>query len=353
MPNHPTIAGRTVRTRAARHTATRVLALATGISAAAGILFAGTTQGQSTLEPAGPRSAWIADLWWVMFWMGLAVFAIVLAVLAFAILRGRREETPADGGWFGSNAFVTVGGIIIPFVILMVVFGVTLKTLGAIASSGERDTLTIEVVGHQFWWEIRYPDHDVVTANEIHIPAGSRVELKLTADDVIHSLWVPELSGKTDLIPGRINTMWIEADRPGEYRGLCAEFCGIQHALMAFLVIAQPPEEFAGWLNAQREESREPVAGSLVERGEQIFLGSACVYCHTVRGTNASGMLGPDLTHIASRRTLGAGILENNVGNLAAWIIDPQSIKPGNRMPAANIDAEDLQALLAYLMTLD
>ncbi|MBW3634141.1 MAG: cytochrome c oxidase subunit II [Chloroflexi bacterium] len=306
----------------------------------------------SVLDPAGPRAARIAELWWVMFALGIAVFVVVMGLLLVAIFRGKRGSDTEERGPFTGTGFVALGGAVIPFLILMIVFGATLWTLIALAEPEGPPGLTIEVAGHQFWWEVRYPDQDVVTANEIHIPTGQPVELKLIGADVIHSLWVPQLSGKLDLIPGKTNTLWLEADEPGEYRGQCAEFCGIQHAHMAFLVIAQPPNEFAEWLDAQREPSDEPAPDSVVERGEQIFLGSACVYCHTVRGTNASGELGPDLTHLASRRTLAAGTLENNLGNLAGWIVDPQSIKPGNKMPATNLGSEELQDLLAYLMSL-
>jgi cytochrome c oxidase subunit 2 len=275
-----------------------------------------------------------------------------MALLLVAIFR-RRQPGAAEGGFFSGTTFVALAGAVIPFVVLMVVFGVTLRALIALAEPNEPAPLTIDVVGHQFWWDVRYPNEGVVTANEIHIPTDQPVTLNLTGGDVIHSFWVPQLAGKMDLIPGKTSTIWLQADEPGEYRGQCAEFCGIQHAHMAFLVIAQPQDEFAAWLDRQRQPSSEPAPDSLVERGEQIFLGSACVYCHAVRGTEASGELGPDLTHLASRRTLAAGTLENNLGNLAGWISDPQSIKPGNAMPATNLGSEELQALLAYLMSLE
>lgn len=327
-----------------------------GMVGLAGILLASvSTNAQerpSVLDPAGPRAARIADLWWVMFGLSAVVFAIVMGLVVAAVFRGRRGPDPDDRSFFTSSTFVVLGGAVIPFVILMIVFGSTLWTLIANARADDPAAVPIEVVGHQFWWEVRYPGQDVVTANEIHIPTGQPVQIHLTGADVIHSLWVPQLSGKLDLIPGQTNTLWLEADEPGVYRGQCAEYCGIQHAHMAFLVVAQPPDEFAEWLDQLREPANEPVADTLVERGQEIFLGSACVYCHRVAGTNASGELGPDLTHLASRRTLAAGTLENNLGNLAGWIVDPQTIKPGNKMPATNLTSEELQALLAYLMSL-
>ena len=190
------------------------------------------------------------------------------------------------------------------------------------------------------------------TANEIHIPAGQTVTLHVTTADVIHSFWVPELHGKIDLIPGQTNTVTIEADKVGTYRGQCAEFCGAQHAHMAFFVIAQSAEDFNAWLKDQSQPSVNPKVGSLEQQGQQAFLGSSCVYCHTIQGTNASGHVGPDLTHLASRKTIGSGILPNNPGNLAGWIINSQTIKPGNHMPPINLNGDQIQALLAYLTTL-
>jgi cytochrome c oxidase subunit 2 len=202
-----------------------------------------------------------------------------------------------------------------------------------------------------WWWEVRYPDHEVTTANEIYIPAGQPVNFRLTTNDVIHSFWVPELNGKIDMIPGKTNTLWLQAAEPGIYRGLCTEFCGLQHAKMQYLVIAVPPNAFAQWVEQQRQPAPAPT-DETTRLGQQIFLGSACVYCHAIRGTNASGQLGPDLTHIASRRTLGAGILPNNRGTLGGWTINSQHIKPGNRMPPMNLSGAELQALLDYLATL-
>jgi cytochrome c oxidase subunit 2 len=191
----------------------------------------------------------------------------------------------------------------------------------------------------------------LLTANYIHIPAGVPVRVHLGSQDVIHSFWVPELHGKLDMIPGQTNSFWLQADNPGEYKGICAEFCGTQHAKMLFLVVAQPPDEFAAWLEQQQQPAAVP-AEPLAQQGLQVFLTGGCVECHAVRGTDATGNLGPDLTHIASRRTLGAGILPNNPGNLGGWIADPQHIKPGNLMPDSPLTGEELQALLAYMATL-
>lgn len=191
----------------------------------------------------------------------------------------------------------------------------------------------------------------VVTANEIHIPVGTPVVLNSTSRDVIHSFWAPNIQGKRDLIPGRLTTIWFQVDREGVFRGQCAEFCGNQHAHMAFLIVAEPPEKFQQWLRSQRRPSVEPTDG-IASRGQQVFLSHTCVMCHNIRGTNAGAKNGPDLTHIASRRTLAAGTIPNNRGYLAGWILDPQHIKPGNRMPPNPLRPDELQALLAYIETL-
>jgi cytochrome c oxidase subunit 2 len=250
-----------------------------------------------------------------------------------------------------SNRFIVINGIAIPAIILSIVFGLNLNTLTALAPGNVEPALTIEVIGHRFWWEVRYPHHEVVTANEIHIPTGARVELRLSSQDVIHSLWIPELNGKADLIPGQTNRMYLYTDRAGEYHAACAELCGVQHAFMLLHVVAQPPDEFDAWIAQQQQPAPQP-ADEIALRGQQIFLGSACVYCHTIEGTSASGVIGPNLTHLASRKSLGAGVVPNTRGNLAGWLIDSQGIKPGNEMPPIYLQGDDLQALLTYLETL-
>lgn len=316
--------------------------------------FVGMAAGQSILEPASRSADRIAGLWWLMFWLGTAVFVVVMLLLMFAVLRGRRREDNHGLSNSRRQSVVLAGGVVIPLLILIVVFVFTFQTISGLADDRSDSNWTVEVISHQFWWEVRYPDEGVITANEIHIPAGEPVEFRLTSADVIHSFWVPELYGKLDMMPGTTTSVVITADEPGRYRGQCSQFCGVQHANMALYVIADEPEEFSTWLEQQREEAERPREGSLVARGEEVFLSSACVYCHTVRGSSAAtGELGPDLTHLASRETLAAGILENNQGNLAGWIVDPQHIKPGNLMPAVNLTSEELLALLAYLSSLD
>jgi cytochrome c oxidase subunit II len=199
---------------------------------------------------------------------------------------------------------------------------------------------------------VKYPDHDIVTANEVHIPINTAVELRLSSIDVIHSFWVPTLQGKMDLVPGRTNSSWINARQPGVFRGMCAEFCGLQHAHMQFLVIAQTQEEFDAWVQHQQMPAVEPLT-ALQKRGKGFFLGMTCVSCHTIRGNPANGEAGPDLTHVSSRRTLAAAMLENDFENLAAWIAAPQAIKPGVGMPNFDFEPGKLEALLAYLISLE
>jgi cytochrome c oxidase subunit 2 len=203
---------------------------------------------------------------------------------------------------------------------------------------------------------VRYPDsanpqNIVETANEIHVPVGRTVSIKMTSSDVIHSFWAPNLDGKKDLIPGHETRTWFRADSAGVYRGQCAEFCGHEHAKMAFLIVAEPPTQFQRWLESQKSEAATPT-DSLAQQGKRVFLSGSCAMCHAISGTSAGSNFGPDLTHLASRRTIAAGTLPNDASNLAGWIIDPQIIKPGVKMPPNQLDGNSLQALLAYLATL-
>jgi cytochrome c oxidase subunit 2 len=314
---------------------------------------------QSALDPAGPQAAHIDHLWWLLFWVSTAVFVLVLAVLfaALAVRRPPEATVTLNPGPEGERrrfrAVAAATGVTVA-----VLFGLLVASVATgreIASLEAPRALTVEVVGHQWWWEVHYLDPDssgsFVTANEIHIPVGKPVLVRAIGRDVIHSLWIPNLHGKRDLIPGRTSVIWLQADRPGLYRGQCAEFCGYQHAHMALDVFADPPARFAAWVAAQRQ-SPPPPAATLEQRGEQVFLGAACALCHTIQGTGANGQNAPDLTHLASRRTLAAGALPNTRVALSSWILDPGSAKPGSHMPPTNLHPDDLQALVAYLETL-
>jgi cytochrome c oxidase subunit 2 len=240
-------------------------------------------------------------------------------------------------------------------IILFVFLVLDLSVGRAITRNPGPEALQVRVTGHQWWWEVQYrdslPQNWATTANEIHVPVGRPVVFELRSTDVIHSLWPPNLNGKRDLIPGNENSIWFQADSAGVYRGQCAEFCGHQHAKMGFLVIAEPQDSFRTWLAAQRDTAMTPT-DSIALRGQEVFLSSSCVMCHTIAGTPAGSRIGPDLTHLASRRTIAAGTLPNTRGNLAGWIVNPQAIKPGVRMPSTRLDSDDLQALLTYLETL-
>lgn len=305
---------------------------------------------QSALHPVSRAAEKIAFLWWLMFWAGTVIFLITMALLLIAIVRRPRSEAKS-GPPLGGTKFVIVSGIVLPAIILVILLLVTMDVTVALRPT--RPDMTIQVTGYQFWWDIRYPEQGIVTANELHIPAGRPVRLELTSRDVIHSFWAPRLHGKIDLIPGRINTFWIAADKPGVYRGQCAEYCGAQHAHMAFYVVALPPEEFQAWVAARQTPHPEPAASTPAPaRGREVFFQAGCQQCHTIRGTRAAGRAGPDLSHLGSRLSLGAGTLPNTPGNLEGWISNSQAVKPGNRMPRMYLKPEDLHALRVYLESL-
>jgi len=254
---------------------------------------------------------------------------------------------PDEPGDLRAKALILFGGVVAPVLVLSTLFGFGVHVLGATnAPAAGEAARTVEVIGRQWFWEVRYPGTPAVTANEIHIPAGVPLRLEVRTRDVIHSFWAPSLNRKIDLIPGRANSILLEATKPGVYRGQCAEFCGLQHANMAFYVFADPPDKFRTWLANQAKPAR---AGSA---GAKVFTSQGCGACHTIRGTSATGKIGPDLTHLASRTTLAALTIPNRPGYLAGWILDPQHVKPGNKMPALNLNGTDLQQLLRYLTSL-
>ena len=306
----------------------------------------------STMTTGGPAAASIARLSVVLMIVAAVVFVIVMGLLLWPMLRGNdvAEDEPRlidERRW--EFRWIVLGGAVVPMVILTIVFVVSLVVM-----RGEEQPSTpydVEVIGHQWWWEVRYPTDGFVTANEIHIPVGRPVRIHLTSTDVIHSFWVPQLQGKTDAITGQVNETWLQADQPGTYRGECAEFCGMQHAHMSFVVVAESPADYTAWVAGQRAPAVVMTDSSALV-GQQVFLTQSCGYCHSVRGTPAGSHVGPDLTHLASRRTLAAGTLDNSRGNLAAWIENPDRLKPGTKMPPVPLDGPSLQALVAYLETL-
>ena len=313
-------------------------------------------QAHSALHPAGAQLALIvARLWDPMFATAIVIFALVAGALGWALLRRRAaSEAPDDPGRERGMRLTVSLATALTVAVLLVLLGLDISVSRATTAGPGKDALRIVVTGHQWWWEIQYGDSTsqggVTAANEIHVPVGRTVVLDLRSSDVIHTVWPISLSTKRDEIPGKKNSMWLRAARPGVYRGQCAEYCGQQHAKMAFLVIADAPGDFDRWLQAQRETAAPP-ADELAGRGQQVFL-SSCARCHTVAGTPAAGRAGPDLTHLAGRSTIAAGALSNTRGNLAGWILDPQSVKPGAYMPPLPLAPPDMHALVAYLETL-
>jgi cytochrome c oxidase subunit 2 len=278
------------------------------------------------------------------------VLAVVLALLAVGLLRRRAVLPDQRRGLAPGTTFVAIAGVVVPTVVLIALFVLTVDALPKTTPSPAKAQLTVEVAARQWFWDVSYAD-GARTANEIHIPVGVPVDIRVTSRDVIHSLWVPELNRKIDAIPGRTNHVVFDARSAGVFRGQCAEFCGLQHAHMALYVVAESRAEFERWLALTATPAPQPPDADL-ERGQQVLLGSACEYCHRIAGTNASGTVGPDLTHVASRLSLGAGTIPNGRGYLAGWILDPQHVKPGNKMPATALSGPDLQSLLDYLESL-
>jgi cytochrome c oxidase subunit 2 len=305
------------------------------------------------LDPRGPAADRIEGIWWLMLWISVGVFAVVLLMMAMAMWRGRNSSMLAldkdDVRW--GTPFVIGAGIVVPALILSGLFVFSLREMNALAAPGRDASLEIRVIAHDWWWEVRYPN-GAVTANEIHIPVGEAVRVALDTADVIHSFWVPQLQVKADHIPGRTTSVWLEADDPGRFRGQCAEFCGLQHANMAFFVVAQQSDEFDDWLAAQAAPAREPESPR-EQAGSEIFLSSSCSGCHAVRGTSANGDLAPDLTHVGSRSTIAGGILEATRSNLVGFISDPHRYKPGVTMPPTELSRSEIEAVVDYLEGLE
>jgi cytochrome c oxidase subunit 2 len=316
-----------------------------------------------SFDPVTARGLAIANLFALTLALSAAVLLLVAGLTIYVLVRYRepgrgasRERGDQEPPQIEGDRRLEIGWTVAPVLLLGALFLLTIRTMSTVAAPErpEAAALRVEVVGHQWWWEFRYPDLGVVTANELHVPVGTPLRLDLAAGDVIHSFWVPQLGWKLDAVPGRTNTMWLRVDRVGTYDGACTEFCGLQHAWMRVRLVAQPAGDFERWLQQQRAPAVEPPPGqeSLVARGQQVFLRNTCVNCHTVQGTAAAGRVGPDLTHFGSRQTLGAGIEPNTPEVLRRWVQNAQSVKPGVLMPAYSFSDDDLTALVAYLSAL-
>ena len=313
---------------------------------------------QDARDPGGVQAAHIHLLWLVMLAVTTIVSAAVLIAFLIPLWRAPRgnEETPPDPeAPFREERGASRSVIVAAVISAIGLFGLLVASVAtdrALAHLPLDNGISLEMTGHQWWWEVRYTDADsskeFSTANELHIPVGRPVTITLKADDVIHSFWVPNLHGKKDMIPGRDSIIQLRADRPGTYRGQCAEFCGYQHAYMALVVTAEPAADFDKWKQAQVASAAAPT-DALRTQGQQVFLTSTCMMCHAIQGTTANARKAPDLTHVASRPTLASGALPNTPDNLKNWIADPQKIKPGVNMPATALAEEDLRALVAYL----
>jgi cytochrome c oxidase subunit II len=316
---------------------------------------------QDALHPAGIQASHIAALWWFTVAVCGVVFVAILAGLFYALRHAPRADAASvpdmesmDRPESGAKR-VVVTAVVLSAIGLLVLLAASVVTDRALATLPLANAVHIEMVGHQWWWQVQYDDPDPSrmfnTANEMHIPVGRPVVITLKSDDVIHSFWVPNLHGKKDLIPGRVNTIQLQADKAGVYRGQCAEFCGLQHAFMAFTVVAEDDAKFQQWADAQRKPAPEPTDAK-ARRGHDLFMSGTCMMCHTIAGTTAGARKAPDLTHVASRPTLAAGTLPNDPQAMAAWIRDPQKLKPGANMPAHHVPDDELDALVTYLETL-
>jgi cytochrome c oxidase subunit II len=316
---------------------------------------------QTPLNPVGPGAAQIEHTFALIFWITAIVYCVVMIAAVTAIYRARHslsimpEPQPTNEASDRRATRAVAGAMVVTIVLLFVMLISSFRVSRALGELNGEDALTIDVYGHQWWWEIGYPNREsykiVETANEIHLPTGLPVRIHGTSRDVIHSFWAPNVQGKRDLLPGYDTDITIEIDQPGRWRGQCAEYCGEQHAHMSFYMVAESKENFEHWLNAEAQSAPNPTTPQTIH-GQEIFTTHACAMCHTIRGTSAGSRVGPDLTHVASRSTIAAGLLPNTVGNLAGWILNAQSLKPGCRMPPNQLSGADLQDLLAYLETL-
>jgi len=321
------------------------------------ILLAGLVVGcskdapQNYLRPEGPIATGQDKLWNLTFGIATVVFFLVEGALLFAVFKFKQRTTRDAPKQTHGNNKLEVGWTLAPAVLLALITIPTIQGVYSLAEAPEDNALNVEVLAKQWWWQYTYEDSGVVTANELHIPVGRTVLLRLKSEDVIHSFWVPKLAGKQDVVPGRTNTLKIEADKPGSYKGQCVEYCGLSHANMKLIVIAHEEDDFQDWVRSQQAEAQTPSAG-LPVTGQRLFLEGACAGCHAVNGTEAQSTVGPNLTHFASRSTFAGSMYENTEPNLVKWLQNPPGRKPGSKMPDLNLSDDEIKALVAYLQSL-
>lgn len=307
---------------------------------------------QSTLHPSSDFATRLDGLFDQIFWWAVGVFVVVEGVLLYALIKFRERPGGPRPKEIHGHVLMEVAWTVVPALILVAIAIPTIQTIFIVdRPTTDEDAIVVEAIGRQWWWEFRYPDLGIVTANEAHVPVGRTVDLRLRSADVLHAFWIPKLGGKRDLVPGHENNLWFRPDSTGVYWGQCAEYCGTAHALMGMRMVVQDTADFEAWVEHQRSDAvamPTPQARS----GQAVFGSNACVSCHTVRGSNAASQFGPDLTHFGSRLTLGAGLLENTPENIYRWLDSTQHVKPGNLMPEVQLSSQQIEQLVAYLSAL-
>jgi len=305
----------------------------------------------SPFNPSSPHALATAHLFTIVLWLMAAIFVLVTGLVLYIAWRYRRRPEQSEPRQVFGNTTLEIAWTVVPTLLLVLIFGLTVNTMSTVDPPVAQEQADLRVIGHQWWWEVRYLKSGAVTANEIHLPVGRQMLVQLEATDVIHDFWVPELARKIDMIPGHPNHLWLRADHAGIYLGACAEFCGMEHAWMRFRVIAQSPAEFEAWERDQLENASSPDLPE-ARQGARLFQEKTCVSCHAIAGTPATARIGPDLTHVASRQMLAAERVDNTPATLAQWLAGPQALKPGSLMPNLQLTPDEVQLLVAYLETL-
>lgn len=305
----------------------------------------------SLMTPASPGARTISDLGWQLFAIAAVVFVAVEAMLIYIILRFRNKGETGEPRQVYGHHRLEIAWTAAPGIVLIGVLWTTFQTM-ALLLPAPADALVVRVTGHQWWWQVEYPDLGIVTANEYHVPVGTNVRVDLVSGDVIHSYWAAELGPKMDVLPEHQNTTWFNAEKPDAYRGFCAEFCGVQHANMGFFIVAEEQADFDAWVQAQQQPAAQ-AADAAAQQGAEAFNASGCGGCHTVAGTAAQGTAGPNLTHVGGRRMIAANVLDNTPENMARWLANPQAVKPGNKMPVLPLGPDRVSQIAAYLESLE